>query len=76
MFSIPTAPAPAIPSQSHPINPTPLSLFVPQSKRGVGFYVCFGIFGGAGAVGDGVWVGVQREGLEVVQRVGEGSGER
>lgn len=43
-----TAPAPAIPSQSHPINPTPLSPFVPQSKRGVGFYVCFGIFGGRG----------------------------
>lgn len=32
---------------------------------------------GAGVVGGGVWVGVQREVLEGVQRVGEGSeGER
>lgn len=43
-----TTPAPAISSQSHPINPTPLSHFVPQAREVSGFYGFFGIYGGGG----------------------------
>lgn len=43
-----TTPAPAISSQSHPINPTPLSHFVPQAREVSGFYGFFGIYGGRG----------------------------
>lgn len=43
-----TTPAPAIPSQSHPTKTTPLSLFVPQSKRGVVFMGFLAYMGGGG----------------------------
>ena len=68
-----TTPAPAIPSQSRPIHPTPNTHFVHQRVLGVGFHVCFGIYGGGGGDLMRVWVGAGRGVLEVVQRVGEGS---
>ena len=56
MYREVAAPAPAISSQSHPINPTPLSLFVPQSKRGVVFMGFLAYMGGGG--GDAVVFGL------------------
>lgn len=64
VFSELTAPAPGNSRQNPIFDPTPLSLFVPQIERGVGFLWGFWNIWGAGAVVEGVWVGVQREVLE------------
>lgn len=72
VYSQLTTPAPAIPRQNSPRKPTPNTLFVPQCVLGVGFMFVLEYMG-AGVVVEGVWVGVQREVLEGVQRVGDGS---
>ena len=58
-----TAPAPGNSRQTPIFNPTPLSLFVPQIERGVGFLCGFWNIWGAGAVGVGVWVGGSERGF-------------
>lgn len=49
-----TTPAPGNSRQTPIFNPTPNTHFVPQCVLGVGFHVCFGIYGAGVASDEGL----------------------